>query len=94
MQIEISWYEDSNPEELVKAKLSTPFGWEVVGGTIYVYGKPRGIYGYEPGNKFWYARMPKKEAVAQAKKAGVPLEDYLQALVQLAEVRFHSKWTT
>lgn len=94
MQIEISWYEDSNPEDIVKAELSTPFGWEIVGASIFVYGKPGEPYGYVPGEKFWYARVLVEDVQREVKNNGVPLEDYLQALVQLAEVRFHSKWTT
>lgn len=91
--MQIEWYDEIDPE-FKDIPIETPFSWEIVCEFIFVYGKPRAPYGYVPGNKFWYARVPKKEAVAQAKKAGVPLEDYLQALVQLAEVRFHSKWTT
>ena len=94
MLIEIDWYEDINPEEVVRAKLDTPFGWEFAGNSIYVYGKPREPYGYAPGEKFWYARVLVEDVQREAKKNGVPVEDYLQALVQLAEVRFHSKWTT
>lgn len=94
LQIEISWYEDINQKELALAQMSTPFGWEIVGEAIYVYGKPGEPYGYVPGEKFWYAHVGTKAAVEEAKKNGVTLHEWMKALVQLAEVRFHSKWTT